>query len=203
MSAAEFRHRLIDRAAAAGIPLTAATAQRLEEYFSLLARWNARINLTSLPLAGTAREAVDRLFIEPLVVARHLEDIPLRWLDLGSGGGSPAIPIKIYRPRLRLTMVESRLRKTSFLREAVRALALVDAAVENLRFEELAACEELDGGVDLITARGVRVGAQLLSACRALLTERGRLVIFGHTALPPDSGLVPTTLPWFFERCST
>ena len=203
MSVVEFRHRLIDRAAAAGIPLTDATAQRLEEYFSLLARWNARINLTSLPLAGTAREAVDRLFIEPLVVARHLEDIPLRWLDLGSGGGSPAIPIKIYRPRLRLTMVESRLRKTSFLREAIRVLALVDAAVENLRFEDLAAREELRGRVDLMTARGVRVGAQLLSTCRALLTERGRFVMFGHNALPPDSGLVPTTLPWFFERCST
>jgi len=203
VSVVEFRHRLIDRAAAAGIPLTDATAQRLQEYFSLLARWNATINLTSLPLAGTAHEAVDRLFIEPLVVARHLEDVPLRWIDLGSGGGSPAIPIKIYRPRLRLTMVESRLRKTSFLREAIRALALDDAAVENLRFENLAGNEELHGGVDLITARGVRVGAQLLSVCRALLTPSGRLVMFGHDVLPANSGLAPTTLRWFFERCST
>ena len=124
-------------------------------------------------------------------------------LDLGSGGGSPAIPIKIYRPELRLTMVESKTRKASFLREAIRVLGLVDAAVENLRFEDLASSENRRGVVDLITVRGVRVDARLLSVCDGLLAENGRLVVFGSSALPAGSGFAPTALPWFFERRST
>ena len=46
------------------------------------------------------------------------------WFDIGSGGGSPAIPLKLARPTLPLPMVESKTRKAVFLREAVRALGL-------------------------------------------------------------------------------
>jgi 16S rRNA (guanine527-N7)-methyltransferase len=194
---------LIDRAVAAGLPLTDAAARQLWQYFELLARWNTKINLTSLPLVRAPQEAIERLLIEPLSVARQLEDEPLRWIDLGSGGGSPAIPMKIYRLKLRLTMVESRARKASFLREAIRALGLVDAEVENLRFEDLVGRKELRGVVDLVTARGIRADAQLLSVCRALLTEQGHLVAFGSDSLPAESGFVPLAHPWFFQRCST
>jgi 16S rRNA (guanine527-N7)-methyltransferase len=203
VDAVEFRRRLDDRAVAAGVPLTDEVVHRLQAYFDLLARWNRTINLTSLPLARPSVETIDRLLIEPLVVARFLDDAPLRWIDLGSGGGSPAIPMKIYRPSLRLTMVESRTRKASFLREAIRVLQLGETVVENVRINELAGREELRSAVDVITARGVRVDVEFLSACRAMCKPRARLVVFGSHALSPGSGFAPMGIPWFFERCST
>jgi len=116
----EFRDRLIRRARRAKIAVAPETADVLEEYFRLLDRWNAKINLTALPLRPPTDETFDRLFVEPLAAARFLPNEPDVWLDLGSGGGSPAIPLKAVRPKLKLTMVESKVRKAAFLREAVR-----------------------------------------------------------------------------------
>src|SRR5262245_38745059 len=66
-------------------------------YCDLLNYWNRRINLTSLDLNPPSKEALDRLFIEPLLAVRHV-GTPTHWIDIGSGGGSPAIPMKISRP---------------------------------------------------------------------------------------------------------
>ncbi len=64
-------------------------------------------------------------------------------MDVGSGGGSPAIPLKLAVPRLRLTMVEAKARKSAFLREAVRHLGLEQRSVETARYEELLARPDL------------------------------------------------------------
>ncbi|MBW8866026.1 MAG: class I SAM-dependent methyltransferase, partial [Acidobacteria bacterium] len=114
--------------------MDATAADALEQYFSLLARWNPKVNLTALPLNPPGDETFDRLFVEPVVAAAHIEplnfrDAPLKWIDLGSGGGSPAIPLKIVRPSWHLTMVEAKERKAAFLREAIRALRLQEADV--------------------------------------------------------------------------
>ena len=74
-------------------------ADSLDAYYRLLARWNRTINLTALSLDPLADEALDRLFIEPLAAAPYIREAldvtPLSvWFDLGSGGGSPAIPLK-------------------------------------------------------------------------------------------------------------
>ena len=127
------------RARRAKVVVVPETATALEEYFGLLDRWNAKINLTALPLRPPTDETFDRLFVEPLAAARFLPDESAMWLDLGSGGGSPAIPLNVVRPRLKLTMVESKVRKAAFLREAVRVLKLGNAAVENSRIELLPA----------------------------------------------------------------
>jgi len=96
----------------------------LETYYRLLAQWNVKINLTALPLQPPTDSTFDRLFIEPLLAAELVPDLPGIWFDLGSGGGSPALPLKLIRPSLSLTLVESKTRKAAFLREALRALKL-------------------------------------------------------------------------------
>ncbi len=200
MDAPAFRRQILERAQAAGVPVASATAEKAHEYLALLARWNSKINLTSLPLRPASPDAIDRLIIEPVRVAQALADEPLLWFDLGSGGGSPAIPIKICRPQLRLTMIESKARKAAFLREAVRALNLPSVTVENVRFEELALRPQLHAAVDLITARAVRIDAPFLGLCRALLANGGRLVLIGGVPLPASSGFSPTGTPSFYER---
>jgi 16S rRNA (guanine527-N7)-methyltransferase len=178
----EFREELLDRTVSAGIALTTEEIRQLELYFRLLAKWNARTNLTALPLTPPTAETFDRLLIEPLVAANHVPGAALTWFDVGSGGGSPALPLKIVRPALRLTMIESKARKAAFLREAVRSVGLSEAVVENDRLEGVARrCGA--HRVDLITVRAVRLAGELVNMIHALLALDGRLLLFhspGH-----------------------
>jgi 16S rRNA (guanine527-N7)-methyltransferase len=147
-------------------------------------RWNRAINLTALALDPPSDGTVDRLFIEPLAAAAFVAESPGRWMDLGSGGGSPAIPLKIVRPRLRLTMVEARERKAAFLREAVRDLALTDVEVVTQRFETLRARSDLGGSQVLVTVRAVKVDQILLSLAKWLLSSEGKLFLFANRGSP-------------------
>jgi 16S rRNA (guanine527-N7)-methyltransferase len=163
----------------------------LEAYFRLLTHWNAKINLTSLPLEPPTDEAFDRLLVEPLAASKQ---IPAHasgvWLDLGSGGGSPAIPLKIARPALKLTMIESRERKSAFLREAVRVLELPDALVETERFEASAVASEHVASADFVTARAVRIDAEFFQTAARMLKNGGQLFLFrpAHSPSPDPLG---------------
>ena len=114
--------------------------------------------------------------------AQFVEDAPLLWFDLGSGGGSPAIPLKIVRPQLRLTMVESKSRKAAFLGEVVRSLALTAIHVVTVRIEELARLATV-GQADLLTVRAVKVQEDLLKTVAVLLRPGGRIFLFGSESV--------------------
>ena len=203
MSRDDFLNRLVARATAAGVDVSPGVAIQLESYYRLLAHWNASINLTALKLDPVNDHAIDRLLIEPLTGSRYIPMESAVWFDLGSGGGSPAIPLKIARPAFSLTMVESRERKAAFLREAVRVLDLEDASVEAERIETVAEKSPLAGSVDLITVRAVRIDPPLFGSIKALMRFGGRVVLFGtrpegpvvqkgfrildHPASPPGS----------------
>src|SRR5258706_9187577 len=178
MTSREFAARLSRRAQDAGESVAAPVQQQFEEYFRLLTHWNAKINLTALPLGSPTDETFDRLLVEPLVAAKHIPDSAKLWLDLGTGGGSPAIPLKILRPSIQLTMVESRVRKAAFLREAARLLCLDDSVVENARFEELASRPERRHKANLVTVRAVRTDNELLGVAHSLLKSDGRFLMF-------------------------
>lgn len=178
LNAAAFRERLREQAAAAGISLELKQLRHFEHYFRLLRQWNRTINLTALPLAGFPERTLNRLFIEPLQAAQFVEAASLQWFDLGSGGGSPAIPLKIMRPQLRLTMVESKSRKAAFLGEVVRFLALTATDVVTIRIEELAGLAA-GGKADLLTIRAVRIQKDLLTTAALLLRPGGRFFLFG------------------------
>jgi 16S rRNA (guanine527-N7)-methyltransferase len=177
--------RLFQRAFYTSINLTLLELSRLGEYYTLLERWNKKINLTSLSLRGFPDETIDRLLIEPLTASRVVPDVPMTWFDVGSGGGSPAIPLKVVRPAARLTMVEARSRKAAFLREAVRALELAETTVRTIRVEQIEA-ETAAHLADLVTVRAVRVDASLVKACNALLKPGGRLLLFASADRRPD-----------------
>jgi 16S rRNA (guanine527-N7)-methyltransferase len=163
---------------------------KLEEYFELLRRWNKRINLTSLPLDGLEDRTIDRLIVEPLIAATFVEDRPASWFDLGSGGGSPAIPLKIVCTAPMLAMVESRERKAAFLREAARAVKLEGVTVVTRRIEALPALLG-PSCADLITMRAVRLDDELMLAVLGMLRPHGRLILFAAASdEPPAIGLL-------------
>jgi 16S rRNA (guanine527-N7)-methyltransferase len=171
---------LRQRAELAGVAFGEEVAQKLESYFTLLARWNRTINLTSLPLEPPTAAAIDRLLIEPLTAIPLLSASADVWFDLGSGGGSPAIPMQIARAR-HLRMVESKERKAAFLREAIRELELSGAEVLATRIEALVEDAGNRATADLVTVRAVRLSAPLFSQLDSLLRPGGQAALFGTT----------------------
>lgn len=168
---------------------------QLESYIQLLAHWNRRINLTSLQVDPPTDEAIDRLIIEPVIASWLVHDINARIIDLGSGGGSPALPFRIQLPDSRMTMIESRSRKCAFLREAVRQLNLKNVQVEETRFEGIHQLHQLRNSADIVTLRAVRLDRELLTFLVFLLAPGGRVFRFirqSERELPNGVRLIKT-----------
>ena len=138
------------------------------------------MNLTALDEGDVG---LDRLVIEPLLAVRHIPGRASTLVDIGSGGGSPAIPIKIARPRLFVRMVEARARKAGFLREAVRRLNLDGTVVETCRYEELCGRSELQEMHEVLTVRGVRVDDRAAECFMRLVRGGGTLLFLGRAGV--------------------
>jgi 16S rRNA (guanine527-N7)-methyltransferase len=186
-AAADSMRRIARRTKRAHLTLSPAQVASLAAYLDLLTLWNRKINLTSLSDPGAA---IDRLILEPALTASLVPDAATSLLDVGSGGGSPAIPLKICVPRLKLWMVESKTRKAAFLMEAVRQLKLADATVETHRFEDLLTRTKLREGLDLVTVRALRVDAHALVDLQSFLRPGGQLWLFRS-----GTGTVPVLPP--------
>jgi 16S rRNA (guanine527-N7)-methyltransferase len=193
----EFRDRLRRRAKSAGIPLDLALIEKLEIYYQLLTKWNAKINLTAFKLTPEGDDdAIDRLLIEPVAAAQYVPENAKSLLDAGSGGGSPAIPLKLASKNLSLRMVEVKTRKAVFLREAVRELGLRDTDVETSRFEELLPRAELHEALDLVSIRAVRVETRTLNTLQAFLRPGGKLLLFRGSSHSDLEDSPPPPLSW-------
>jgi 16S rRNA (guanine527-N7)-methyltransferase len=181
------REKLAKRASRAGLSLSVSVIDGLNAYFELLRKWNRKVSLTALPVEDAGDEAIDRLLIEPVLATKYLPRIDAVTLDIGSGGGSPAIPMKLAAPGISLRMVESKTRKAAFLREAVRALELDRTNVDAARFEELLVRPSLHDAMDVVTVRAVRVDRKTLTELQSFVKVGGLLFLFGTgTATPPE-----------------
>lgn len=159
-----------------GLRLPAKQLAAAELYIGLLTKWQRTVNLTGLALAPLADEAIDRLLAEPLLAARFLPDRPGLLIDVGSGSGSPAIPLKIARPAISLAMVESRARKSAFLREAVRHLELDRTDVITARLGE--AGPGFLAAASWASIRAVRTDSELWQSISTLMKPDGRILWF-------------------------
>ena len=193
MAPRDLRTQLSRRAGKSGVFLTEDLSARLVAYYELLSRWNQKINLTAL---DDPDAAIDRLLLEPLAAVRHFPEGAHRFMDVGSGGGSPAIPMKIARPEWQLTMVEVKARKSAFLREAVRVLNLDSATVETARYEELLARPDLHEVFRIVSMRAVRVETRVLHSLQAFLAPGGELFLFRGPSGPDAPGAIVPPLEW-------
>jgi 16S rRNA (guanine527-N7)-methyltransferase len=116
-------------------------------------------------------------------------------MDVGSGGGSPAIPLALATPGASLVMVEVKARKSAFLREAIRHLELPNASVETSRYEELLTRPELHEKFDALSLRAVRVEAKVMVTLQAFVRAGGQFLQFRGPA-GPDSPVVVPPLEW-------
>ena len=196
MNTREFQDRLIRRARRAGVSISPEVRAKLEIYYRLLATWNEKINLTGLNLAEPNSDALDRLLVEPIVAARHVSATVRRVIDIGSGGGSPAIPLALAMPSMQLLMVESKTRKSVFLKEALRSLDLAHADVVTARFEELLSRPDLHEAHDLLTVRAVRIETRILMTLQAFVRPGGQLFLFRGAVTADPAETVTPPLAW-------
>jgi 16S rRNA (guanine527-N7)-methyltransferase len=192
----EFQDRLGRRARRAGVSISPEIRAKLEIYYRLLATWNEKINLTGLNLSEPNSDALDRLLVEPVVASRHVSSAVRRMIDIGSGGGSPAIPLALMAPTIQLLMVESKTRKSVFLKEALRALELTQADVATARFEELLARPDLHEAHDLLTIRAVRIETRILMTLQAFVRPGGQLFLFRGAVTADPAETVTPPLAW-------
>lgn len=186
---------LAERAGLSGLSVPPALAERLIAYYSLLSHWNRKINLTSL---SDPKEAVDRLLLEPVAAAASLPS-GLELVDLGSGGGSPAVPLALALAVPQLVMVESRGRKAAFLREALRELR-IPGTVESSRFEDVCRRPEYAGRFGLLSVRAVRLDAAALQSIADLLRPGAVAALFGSEELTAQPDALPGSLRLLSSR---
>src|SRR5689334_12482929 len=123
---------LATTAAAWGHPLSPAQLDQFDIYTAELRRWNEQVNLTAIDdQAGI----VTRHFLDSLRCAQSWGSAPQSLVDIGAGAGFPGLPLKILRPELQLTLVESIAKKAAFLRHIVGTLGLTDVEIMVARAE--------------------------------------------------------------------
>lgn len=152
-----------------GLHLSEDQIEKLVVLDQLLTRWNRAMALSAL---RSRPERFERYFAEPLHASLWAPRQGFA-VDLGSGGGSPALPLAVALKETRFTLVESRRRKTVFLEEAIREIG-VEARVLTARFEELTGLES----VSLVTSRGLAETARKLDRIAAWLAPEGRVLLF-------------------------
>ncbi len=205
---------LAETTAAWGIPLDAAQLARFAAYAAELNAWNARLNLTAI---SGERDVAVRHFLDSLRCALSWGEAPTSLIDIGSGAGFPGVPLKVLRPELELTLVESVEKKAAFLRHLAGVLGLEGVQVLTARAEAVGRDPAHRERYDVAVGRAVadlrvlaeyclplcRIGGRFLApkgaggaaevarAHRAITVLGGRLLAVEPVALP---GVEPRTL---------
>ena len=166
-------HFLEQKALGYGVALSPEQLDLFQLYLDELWDWKRRINLIGL---SDRKRVVTELLLDSLIPIPHLPRKGLM-LDIGSGAGFPAVPIKILSHRLKIHLLEPNSKKTSFLKQIIRLLNLTDIEVIRGRIETDRGKLSQDG-YDLITSRALAEIAQIIKWCAPLLRRGGILVCF-------------------------
>ncbi|WP_424947226.1 16S rRNA (guanine(527)-N(7))-methyltransferase RsmG [Candidatus Spongiihabitans sp.] len=155
-----------------GIGIDAHQQMSLLTHIELLAKWNARLNLTAI---ASNDDMISHHILDSLAIHRHV--IGGAVLDIGSGGGFPGLPLAIVNPQWRVTLLDSRGKRVEFLRNCISNLALKNVSLVKSRIENYQPHRKFD----TLTARAfaplpglVRLSQANLSQGTRLLALKGR-----------------------------
>src|SRR5215813_1223910 len=152
---------------------------QIQQYIGILLAWNDKVNLTAIrdPL-----EILYRHFCESMFAGISVPIERGRLADAGTGAGFPGLPLKILHPGLQLFLIESNLKKATFLAEVIRELGLRDTQVLVRRYEELG--EEL-APLDFVCARALGEFPQFLDwAYSSQIAAKQVILWIGANDLP-------------------
>jgi 16S rRNA (guanine527-N7)-methyltransferase len=173
-----------------GIIIDAHKLELFTKYYQELVFWNRQINLVSERSIG---EIVERHFVDSLTPLHFLKNVNMDLIDLGSGGGFPGIPLKIMLPEMRLSLVDSSRKKTSFLSQIVSILNLTETKVIRSRIEELLVSKEFAGKFDTVISRAAFNLGSLIKFSSVFLKQGGLLLAMRGPEFREDFIEVETT----------
>jgi 16S rRNA (guanine527-N7)-methyltransferase len=176
---------LVAGAAGLGLRLAPGQVAAFRVYREEIGRWSARANLTAL---RRAEEIVRDGFLDSLACLPAIPPGARRALDVGSGAGFPALPLKLARTELAFTLVEASRKKATFLRHMVRTLGLADVRVIQRRAEAVAEDPRESGAYDVALARAVAPPPEQARLVRPFLRTGGLyLAQIGPGPLDPEA----------------
>ena len=151
-----------------GIMPTKEQLQQLEKFYQLLIEWNKKINLTRI----TEKEGVYlKHFYDSLTIVKEIDLSKVDTLcDVGTGAGFPGIVLKIFYPNLKITLIDSLLKRVNYLNETIKELKLKDIKAIHTRGEEY------HETFDIVTARAVANIEKLLKYTMHLVNKNGKLI---------------------------
>lgn len=165
-----FRETLEQAAAQAGFPLTGEQLDRFQQYTDLLLETNKSLNLTAItdPEEVALKHMVDSLLVyNPKTFHNHTI------ADVGTGAGFPGIPLKIYDPSMRVTLIDSLQKRLNFLKQVVQELGLGQVRCLHARAENAGQDPALREKFDVVTARAVAALPVLAEYCLPLVRVGG------------------------------
>ena len=121
------------------------------KYMNLLIEWNNKINLTAIT---EPKEIILKHFIDSLTINKYIEQNKIL-VDVGTGAGFPGIAVKIYRPDVKVVLVDSLNKRINFLNEVVKELQLENIQTIHSRVEEFGKNKKYRESFDIVTARAV------------------------------------------------
>jgi len=150
-------------------------AEMILRYIELLLKWNDKINLTGI---SNAEEMMNSLVLNSMC---GLEFTPYSGtlLDIGTGAGIPGIILKIFRPELRVYLVEPKEKKSLFIKEVLRTLSLKRVAVLNAPFEVVCQPGNLsENSINTITIRALKPDEKIIAGAAKLLIKGGFFLLY-------------------------
>lgn len=166
----DIKSDLISKAKQIGVKVSTAQAEAFQKYYELLIEWNDKINLTAIT---EPTEVVEKHFVDSLTLLTNCKiKQGARVIDVGTGAGFPGIPLKIMRPDIELTLLDSLNKRLNFLGEVCSALNIKSVRVHK-RAEEAGLDHKMRESYDIATARAVAPLNILAEYCLPLVKMKG------------------------------
>lgn len=154
------------------IMLSSKQLEQLDIYYHLLIEWNEKINLTRIT---EEKDVYLKHFYDSLTLSKVIDlNQDLRLCDIGTGAGFPGIVLKIVFPSLKITLVDSLLKRIKFLNEVINTLGLTDIEAIHSRAEDYVKFHK--GEFDVVTSRAVSRLSNLLEYSIPLLNKNGYFI---------------------------
>lgn len=153
--------------------LTNTQKKQFLTFHDFLLDWNKKINL----IGRQEVDIISRHFMNSALIAFFIKfEKNQKVVDIGSGGGFPAIVLKILFPDTHFTLVESIKKKCDFLKEAGEIIDLKNLLIINDRAEKIAKTKSFFSRYDFVTARAVTSLDELIPLTRSFLKKSGRMI---------------------------